>query len=242
VAMGKAIVCTTCGPDPSRRKAGNSFAGLQDDSDDEEDGMINYRDAVLEAGDARLFSAPHWLNDRCLHFGFKLLEDDLGEAGCVLMDPAVYSFMMLQCDDDDEFADLGRGLAARGGGPPAVVATAVSDADALVVGGSSHWSLLVYWVAEDRSAHYDSLGHPKNARAAEAAAAKLARCFGRRAAAPDHARTPRQTNGHDCGAFALAVAGAVLRGDAQLETVTADAVADLRRDLRARAAAMLDAA
>ena len=33
-------------------------------------------------------------------------------------------------------ADLGRGLAACGGGPPAVVATAVSDADALVVGGS----------------------------------------------------------------------------------------------------------
>ena len=206
--------------------------------------MLNYRDAVLEPADAALYDAPNWLNDRCIHFGFKLLEDDLGDASAsvALVDPAVYSFMMLQCDDDDEFADLGRGLAARGGGPPAVVATAVSDADALVVGGSSHWSLLVYWVAEDRSAHYDSLGHPKNARAAEAAAAKLARCFGRRAAPPDHARTPRQTNGHDCGAFALAVAGAVLRGDAQLEAVTADAVADLRRDLRARAAAMLDAA
>ena len=235
--MGKAIVCTTCGPDPSRRKAGNSFAGLQDDSDDEEDGMINYRDAVLEAGDARLFSAPHWLNDRCLHFGFKLLEDDLGEAGCVLMDPAVYSFMMLQCEDDDEFEDLGRGLAfARD--KPRVVATAVSDAEALVVGGSSHWSLLMYHVDEDRAAHYDSMGSTKNVSSAAKAAKQLARCFRREAPTLDHAPTPRQTNGHDCGAFALAVAGALLRGQ-PVADVTPAAVAALRADYRARADAML---
>ena len=42
--------------------------------------MLNYRDAVLEPADAALYDAPNWLNDRCIHFGFKLLEDDLGDS------------------------------------------------------------------------------------------------------------------------------------------------------------------
>lgn len=56
--------------------------------------MINYRDAMLESSDAALFDAPGWLNDRCLNFGFKLLEDDFDCRHCVLVDPAVYAFMM----------------------------------------------------------------------------------------------------------------------------------------------------
>lgn len=110
--------------------------------------LINYRDAVLEAADAALFAAPAWLNDRCLHFGFKLIEDDVDAAHAVLVDPAVHSFMMRQCEDEDDFDDLGRGLGlervAAKRGARRVVLTAVSDNARLVVGASSHWSLLAY--------------------------------------------------------------------------------------------------
>ena len=72
---------------------------------------INYRDAVLERSDLALFAPPAWLNDRALHFAMKLLEDD-STRSWLLLDPAVYAFLMLQCDfdDADEVSDLRRGL------------------------------------------------------------------------------------------------------------------------------------
>ena len=103
---------------------------------------VNYRDAVLERSDLALFAPPHWLNDRALHFAMKLLEDD-STTGWLLLDPAVYAFLMLQCDfeDADEVSDLRRGLVFPGS--ERVLVTVVSDAAGLHVGGGSHWSLLV---------------------------------------------------------------------------------------------------
>ena len=61
---------------------------------------INYRDAVLERSDLALFAPPHWLNDRAIHFAMKLLEDDSTKSW-LLLDPAVYAFLMLQCDFEE---------------------------------------------------------------------------------------------------------------------------------------------
>lgn len=127
--------------------------------------------------------------------------------------------------------------------------TAVSDASALIVGASSHWSLLVYWPDAGAAAHFDSLPGPsRNAAAAAAALAKLRRCLKAPPASLASPPTPRQTNGHDCGAFALAIAREITAdagagpGRHQLDAVTPAAVADLRADCRRRAAAMFDAA
>ena len=150
------------------------------------------RPQVLERSDLALFAPPAWLNDRALHFAMKLLEDDSTKSW-LLLDPAVYAFLMLQCDfdDEDEVSDLRRGLVFPGS--ERVVATVVSDASTLHVGGGSHWSLLVYDVDADLARHYDSMGRSANEARAKQCAEKLRVCFERSTVAFETIDTPRQT-------------------------------------------------
>ena len=197
---------------------------------------VNYRDAVLERSDLALFAPPHWLNDRALHFAMKLLEDD-STVNWLLLDPAVYAFLMLQCDfdDADEVSDLRRGLVFPG--EERVVATVVSDASTLHVGGGSHWSLLVYDVDADIARHYDSMGRSANELRARQCAEKLRVCFERPSVTFETVETPRQTNAYDCGAYALTICRALMTG-AGFDEVTPAAVAALRSEFGERARAM----
>ena len=201
---------------------------------------INYRDAVLERSDLALFAPPAWLNDRALHFAMKLLEDDLS-VKWLLVDPAVYAFLMLQCDfdDEDEVSDLRRGLVFPG--EERVLVTVVSDAASLHVGGGSHWSLLVYDVETDVARHYDSMGRFANEARARQCAERLRVCFERPSVAFEAIETPRQTNAYDCGAYALAVCRALMM-KVDIGGVTPDAVAALRAEFGARARAMFEEA
>ena len=201
---------------------------------------INYRDAVLERSDLALFAPPHWLNDRALHFAMKLLEDDSTKSW-LLLDPAVYAFLMLQCDfeDEDEVSDLRRGVVFPG--DERVVATVVSDASTLHVGGGSHWSLLVYDVEADVARHYDSMGRSANEARARQCAEKLRVCFERPSVAFETIETPRQTNAYDCGAYALAVCRALMM-KVDIGIVTPATVEALREGFGARARAMFEEA
>ena len=201
---------------------------------------INYRDAVLERADLALFAPPAWLNDRAIHFAMKLLEDDSTKSW-LLLDPAVYAFLMLQCDfdDEDEVSDLRRGLVFPG--DERVLVTVVSDASTLHVGGGSHWSLLVYDVEADLARHYDSMGRSANEARARQCAERLRVCFEREAVTFETVETPRQTNAYDCGAYALAICRALMmKGD--LGGVTPAAVAALRSEFGQRARAMFEEA
>ena len=201
---------------------------------------INYRDAVLERADLALFAPPHWLNDRAIHFAMKLLEDD-STVKWLLLDPAVYAFLMLQCDfeDEDEVSDLRRGLVFPGS--ERVVATVISDASTLHVGGGSHWSLLVYDVEADVARHYDSMGRSSNEARARQCAERLRVCFERDEVTFEIVETPRQTNAYDCGAYALAVCRALMTG-AGFDEVTPAAVVALRSEFGERARAMFEEA
>lgn len=154
--------------------------------------MLNYRDAVLYEKDAKLFRAPAWLNDACLNFGFRLLEKD----DVYLMDPAVYSYMMLQMEDEDEL-HLPVSTCR-------MILVPISDASDLgTTFRGSHWSLLAYYPSENLFEHYDSMrtsGHQR--RAAPLAAQKLTRLLGGDLSM-SIVETPQQTNGYDCGAFVL---------------------------------------
>ncbi|CAH0378619.1 unnamed protein product [Pelagomonas calceolata] len=197
---------------------------------------INYRDAVLERADLALFAPPHWLNDRAIHFAMKLLEDD-SAVKWLLLDPAVYAFLMLQCEfeDEDEVSDLRRGLVFPG--DERVLVTVVSDAAGLHVGGGSHWSLLVYDVDADLARHYDSMGRSANEQRARQCAERLRVCFERETVTFEAIDTPRQTNAYDCGAYALAVCRALMmKGD--IGFVTPATVEALREGFGARARAM----
>lgn len=61
--------------------------------------LFNYHDALIYEGDARLFKAPGWLNDRCLNFFFRLLEheDFPDRPDLLFLDPVVVSCMLIQC-------------------------------------------------------------------------------------------------------------------------------------------------
>ena len=201
---------------------------------------INYRDAVLERSDLALFAPPQSPIDRALHFAMTLLEDD-STTGWLLLDPAVYAFLMLQCDfeDADEVSDLRRGLVFPGS--ERVLVTVVSDAAGLHVGGGSHWSLLVYDVEADLARHYDSMGRSANESKARQCAEKLRVCFERSTVAFETIETPRQTNAYDCGAYALAVCRALMM-KVDIGVVTPATVAALRAEFGQRARAMFEEA
>lgn len=74
--------------------------------------IVNYKDVCVYGRDLRLFEEDgEWINDTCINFHLKHIEgvytrhdDDI-----LLMDPAVISFFMHQCDDDDEMNDFAAG-------------------------------------------------------------------------------------------------------------------------------------
>ena len=122
-------------------------------------------------------------------------------------------------------------------GDERVLATVVSDASTLHVGGGSHWSLLVYDVEADLARHYDSMGRSANEARARQCAEKLRVCFERPSVAFETVETPRQTNAYDCGAYALAVCRALMM-KVDIGVVTPATVEALREGFGARARAM----
>uniref|UniRef100_K3XBB7 Ubiquitin-like protease family profile domain-containing protein n=1 Tax=Globisporangium ultimum (strain ATCC 200006 / CBS 805.95 / DAOM BR144) TaxID=431595 RepID=K3XBB7_GLOUD len=175
--------------------------------------VLNYHDVQLYDSDVALFATRQWLNDNAINFYLQFLTHDALNGGAVadllLMDPAVVSCMMLQCDDDDEYEDLGRGLTLDS---KRVCFIPMNDNDQFG-GESTHWSLLVYRRDERTFAHYDSSsGH--NAHAAKRIMAEFEKMLRLCGAVDGHAakatfvdvrETPQQRNGYDCGMYVLVI-------------------------------------
>ncbi|RLN64943.1 hypothetical protein BBJ28_00009896 [Nothophytophthora sp. Chile5] len=176
--------------------------------------VLNYHDVQLYDSDVALFASRQWLNDNALNFYFQYLYQTLclrgdGSNSDVLpMDPAVVSCMLHQCEDDDEYADLARGLDLQN---KQLCLIPVSD-NAALDGQSSHWSLLVF--RSGRFEHFDSSGG-LNSRAAQRIASTfevLLRAVGRHDGdqagekVEDVADAPQQQNGYDCGMYVLVLA------------------------------------
>ncbi|TYZ53524.1 hypothetical protein PybrP1_008985 [[Pythium] brassicae (nom. inval.)] len=224
--------------------------------------VLCYHDAQLYASDVALFAPRQWLNDSAIHFyltylqhmvcqtrssGAEAAEAD-GESGgdVLLADPAVVSCLTLQCDDDDEFRELGDGLRLA---DKRLCLLPVSDNEWLG-GASSHWSLLVFRRDALAFEHYDSSAGA-NARAAarvKCAFEKMLRLCDPSVGAAvtaemplEEARdAPQQTNGYDCGVYVLAVAEWLCRqhvGENALpplaEFVTPERVTQTRRAMPA---------
>mmetsp|Transcript_11553 Transcript_11553/g.34576 ORF Transcript_11553/g.34576 Transcript_11553/m.34576 type:complete len:227 (+) Transcript_11553:78-758(+) len=208
-----------------------------------EEVQLNFEDAVLYGRDLGLLSPPEWLNDACVHLGFRVIASEVGDERVLLMDPSVYSYMLLQCDEADEFAELRTSLRLE---QRALVLIPVNDADSFdVVARGTHWSLLAYWSADDAYEHYDSMPTSAHARvAAPRAVAKFNRARGGEARALRRVEIPAQTTSYDCGAHVLAVADSLARSldrraeDRSVSHVTPAYVADFRRRLRDKAYAL----
>ncbi|CBN74639.1 conserved unknown protein [Ectocarpus siliculosus] len=181
--------------------------------------VLNYHDAVVYDTDVALFGDGEWLNDNCINWFFRVLEHEVfpGRTDLLFMDPAVVSCMMNQCDDLEEYEDLGRGLelAIR-----SMVFVPVNNAAGPFSRGS-HWSLLVCdrriaggderrsrW----RFRHFDS-SEGSNRTPAELTAAKFVKMLGEKTVGEDkpsrveHVReAPQQRNAFDCGMYTILLA------------------------------------
>lgn len=194
--------------------------------------VLNYHDVQLYASDVALFTHSQWLNDNAINFYFQFLyqtlcvardqsqqqsQDADNSSGMLFVDPAVVSCMMLQCDDDDEYQELGGGLQLQ---QKQLCFIPVNDNEHFG-GESSHWSLLVYRRATHSFEHFDSsAGH--NTRAAKRIMSTFEKMLwlcsgstsgGAGASAVADAATfvsvcdaPQQRNGYDCGMYVLVVA------------------------------------
>lgn len=179
-----------------------------------------FRDADIYVRDALLLENDDWLNSSCMNFGLRILEDrsyPVFTDSIYFIDPSVMAFLRFQCDEEDlfEFGEQVR-LSER-----SVIFCPINDVDGLNVDRTgSHWSLLIYWRAESVFQHWDSCG-TANDRAARVTATALQSAMRSPHVVAYESMAqwmPRQTNGVDCGLYALGVAEMCL--DVILETIS----------------------
>jgi hypothetical protein len=77
----------------------------------DESGGLNFHDAIVYETDLKLLVNPDWLNDSCINFIFRWFEHETfkGRTDLLFLDPCVVSCLMIQCDDDEEIAELAEG-------------------------------------------------------------------------------------------------------------------------------------
>eukprot|EP01031_Cornospumella_fuschlensis_P028292 gene28293-34160_t len=166
--------------------------------------LFSYRDVDVYQRDALLFRERQWLNDTCINFCFRCIEDK--SSSVKLVDPAVVSFLRLQVEEEDEFEDLARGLQLDRHEWLYCPINDNTDFSA----SSTHWSGLLVHIPTGQALHLDS--HAQfNFASAQALKPKLALLL-KRPNALDlrQVRCPQQDNGHDCGVFVVIFADCIL--------------------------------
>ena len=117
--------------------------------------ILDYHDAVLYESDLALLRPGGWLNDRVINFALRYYEHE-GEPkiseNVLFMDPAVVSFLRIQCEDEDDYNSLARGskLDHR-----RLIILPCSDSLDFET-PSTHWSVVIYGVDADIAVHIDS--------------------------------------------------------------------------------------
>lgn len=161
--------------------------------------IINFNDAVIYGSDFKIVkSSTHWLNDGCIHFYMKVLQNRIQQQSpnkdddqILFMDPSVVSFFMHQCCDDEDFEDFKEGTKFPRHGYCFIP---VNDAMRSSNDGNyywsshtgTHWSLLVVVVIRRNTNnaqqecrfefwHFDSVANSGNSFAAQDIAKKLSK-------------------------------------------------------------------
>ena len=130
-------------------------------------------DADIYGRDLNLFLSRNWLNDSCINYCLRRFEIQLSDQSILLMDPSVVSFLRIQCDDEDEYAELALGQQAS---LRKWIFIPVNNSESFV-NVSTHWSLLLLHTASSRLFHFDSCG-TSNKSAAESTSIKLFKLMG----------------------------------------------------------------
>lgn len=209
--------------------------------------VLTYEEATLYESDVLFLANPQaWLNDSCIHFQMQRLQNQhniisgtprnnqqcVDTADAAFFDPAVISFLMHQCQDEEEFVELyeGRNLKST-----SFLLLPINDNNSASYDsfqrphGGHHWSLLCGFVQLDNSVvfmHFDSC-RGLNAATALAVAKKFSELLNVGSKVRDNGvrsltlgvcrdkimvnecHSPQQHNAHDCGLFTLAAATAL---------------------------------
>eukprot|EP01038_Epipyxis_sp_PR26KG_P005934 gene5934-8182_t len=162
--------------------------------------IVSYKDADIYDRDATCFAPGCWLNDSCINYSFKLIEDKYQELMNItlLMDPAVVSFMRIQSCDDEEDEELANGLNIF---KKKWIIVPVSDNQSFET-FSSHWSLLLVHRLSGFSFHYDSNGS-YNQLASELTAERINLICKSPKNKVIQLNCPQQSNGFDCGIYTI---------------------------------------
>jgi sentrin-specific protease 8 len=221
----------------SRRGSGHDDASSERDDDDDDELLVNFHDALIYRRDLRILQSPtRWLNSDLIHFHLQCLQHAVGQQHYIshhqtleldkvmLMDPSVTSFLVHQCNDEDEIQEFRTSYNNFDG----IRWIYLPINDTMMVTGNSdwwtsqgsHWSLLRIHLpaAADHTGtssgqevgsaeHYNSM-RGTNQPAAISVYEKMQRClvvqkrrFEPRLRAMEN--VPQQSNGYDCGLHVL---------------------------------------
>mmetsp|Transcript_16055 Transcript_16055/g.20999 ORF Transcript_16055/g.20999 Transcript_16055/m.20999 type:complete len:258 (+) Transcript_16055:42-815(+) len=202
--------------------------------------IVNYHDACIYGRDLELVQSPReWLNDACIHFYLTVLQKS--DTCCnhnnntIFMDPSVISFLMHQCQDDEDLQEFAAGAcgnfqttSSNDEGLRLVVPIndhfLASQDSWAIPGAGMHWSLLVLTFSKQHQQgkqwtawHLDSAGG--NLAAASRVAETIHHAQSLLTGNDDRriedfsvmeCKVPRQQNGYDCGTHVLSTAEAIL--------------------------------
>lgn len=209
--------------------------------------VLSYHAASLWHEDTLLLKDGQWLNDNIITFWCEFYSYDLFQARndyCFMHPSAAFMARHLSTED------LQEALASLKLPDCAIVFIPINDnEDASAVAGGSHWSMLIWYKRDGRFRHYDS-SREHNRAAAEVIAHGLwpvlspavhelmqrgSQSAKKRLILPiTHEITPQQTNGYDCGVYAMAIAAAIANagGPADVSIITSATVTGWRTRVR----------
>ena len=118
-------------------------------------------DADIYETDLVLFLDKNWLNDSCINYCLRQLEIKISNRNILLMNPSVVSFLMIQCDEEEEYRELAKGIEIDSRD---WILVPVNNSDSFST-VSTHWSLLLVQTKTGKSYHYDSCAMHNNTAA-----------------------------------------------------------------------------
>jgi hypothetical protein len=121
--------------------------------------LVSYQDVNIYDRDARLFNDGEWLNDTCISFCFRCLEQEL--KAFKLVDPSIVSFLRLQVEDEDEFEELAQGLKVT---KYEWLVLPIND-NSSFSSASTHWSLMLCHISSGSVFALDSCNGYNNGSA-----------------------------------------------------------------------------
>lgn len=195
---------------------------------DDDELLVNLNDALIYRRDLRILQSPtQWLNSDCIHFQVQCLQNssfytDHHLDDVIPMDPSVTSFLVHQCNDEDEIQELRSSRNSFIG----IRWIYLPINDAMFAGNTNwwasqgtHWSLLRIHIPMDSglicfAEHYNSMIGTNHA-AATSVYEKIQilipdRCFEPQPRLME--KFPQQSNGFDCGLHVLFMIEQLLQG------------------------------